>query len=47
MDCYSGTFTDNMLNAVLGVNNNNNGLLPFIEHLVYTDALNIYMHYLL
>lgn len=47
MDCYSGTFTNNMLNAMLDVNNNNSGLLSFIEHLVYSNTLSIYLHCLL
>lgn len=46
MDCHSGTFTNNMLNAILGVNNNNK-FFSFIKHLVDTNVLSAYVHFLL
>lgn len=36
MDHCSETFTNNMLNAMLGVNNNNNGFSSFIKLGIYT-----------
>lgn len=45
MNCHSGTFTNNMLSAMLGVNDSNK-FLSFIKHLEQTSVLFAWIIYL-